>query len=115
MLLAFDRLFDRAASKLHIECSEEDKAEAREGFSTRFASALDIAGQVVIDGIPDAVMQNMEDAIGSLKPAQIVGQLAAIPLLHQTQEMVRAITYRTAEQRLIEHLVAQADDKYGGN
>lgn len=115
MLIAFDRLFDRAATKLHVECSEEEKAEARRGFSTRFADALDLAAQITLDHIPDEVMQDMENAIGSLQPAQIAGHLAALPILHQTQEMIRTITYRAAEQRLIDHLITQADDRYGGN
>jgi hypothetical protein len=57
----------------------------------------------------------MEDAIDNLSAAQVVGYLAAIPLAHQAQEMLRAIAYRAAEQRLLEHLVSQADDRYGGN
>ncbi len=115
MLLAFDRLFDKAATKLHIECSTEEKEEARRGFATRFAGALDLAGQVGMDGVPDEVMDHMEEAIASLSPSQVVAQLAVIPLIHQTQEMLRALTFRAAEQRLLEHLIEQADDRYGGN
>lgn len=60
-------------------------------------------------------MQAMEEAIDHLSPAQVVGYLAAIPLAHQTQEMLRTVAYRAAEQRLLEHLINQADDTYGGN
>jgi hypothetical protein len=28
---------------------------------------------------------------------------------------LRTIAYRAAEQRLLDHLVSQADDRYGGN
>jgi hypothetical protein len=115
VLLAFDRLFDKAAAKLRIDCSEGEKKEAKRHFTERFSAALDIAGQVKVPEIPEEVMQGMESAIEQLSPAQVVGYLAAIPLVHQTQEMLRTIAYRAAEQRLLEHLVSQADDKYGGN
>ena len=32
MLQAFDRLFDRAATKLHVECSPEEKEAAKRQF-----------------------------------------------------------------------------------
>jgi len=115
VLLAFDRLFDKAAVKLRLECSDGEKKEAKEHFAERFSAALDIAGQVMVPGIPEDVVRSMEEAIERLSPAQVIGYLAAIPLIHQTQEMVRAIAYRAAEQHLLEHLIDQADDKYGGN
>ncbi len=115
VLLAFDRLFDKAAAKLRIECNEEEKEQAKRHFSERFSAALDIAGRIDVPEIPEAVMHGMEEAIDHLSPAQVVGYLAAIPLAHQTQEMLRAIAYRAAEQRLLDHLIEQADDKYGGN
>jgi len=115
VLNAFDRLFDRAAEKLHIECGAEERAEAKRLFTQRFAAALDVAGQLRMPAIPDAVMQSMEDAIDQLSPAQVVGYLAAIPLAHHTQELVRVVAHRAAEQRLLEDLISQADDRYGGN
>jgi hypothetical protein len=115
VLLAFDRLFDKAAAKLCLECGEGEKEEAKRHFAERFSSALDIAGQVMVPEIPEAVMHSMEEAIEHLSPAQVAGYLAAIPLVHQTQEMLRTIAYQAAEQRLLEHLIDQADDKYGGN
>ena len=115
VLLAFDRLFDKAASKLRIACSQDEKNEAKRQFAARFSAALDVAGGVTVPEIPEEVMQNMEQAIDHLSPAQVVGYLAAIPLAHQTQEMLRAIAYRAAEQRLLEHLISQTDDRYGGN
>jgi len=115
VLLAFDRLFDKAAAKLRLECSDGEKEEAKRHFEERFSAALDIAGQILVPEIPDDVMRSMEEAIEHLSPAQVVGYLAAIPLAHQTQEMLRTIAYRAAEQRLLEHLISQADDKYGGN
>jgi hypothetical protein len=115
VLLAFDRLFDRAAFKLRIECNEDEKAEAKRHFTERFSSALDAVGQVTTPAIPDEVMCSMEEAIDRLSPAQVVGHLAAIPLVHQTQEMLRLIAHRAAEQRVIEYLISQTDDRYGGN
>ena len=115
VLQAFDRLFDKAASKLRIECSDGEKEEAKRHFAERFAAALDIAGAVSVPEIPEEVMQGMEQAIDHLSPAQVVGYLASIPLVHQTQEMMRAIAYRAAEQRLLDHWIDQADDTYGGN
>lgn len=115
VLLAFDRLFDKAAAKLRIDCTDGEKEEAKRQFAQRFSAALEVAGEVTVPEIPEEVMQGMENAIDHLSPAQVVGYLAAIPLAHQTQEMLRAIAYHAAEQRLLEHLIDQADDTYGGN
>ena len=115
LLTAFDRLFEKAATKLQVQCSAEEKAEAKRNFAERFSAALDVAGHVTVPEIPPEVMTQMEQAIDHLSPAQVVGYLASIPLAQQAQEMLRAIAYRAAEQRLLEHLVNQADDKYGGN
>jgi hypothetical protein len=115
VLLAFDRLFDKTAVKLRLECSDREREEAKQHFAERFSAALDIAGQVMVPEIPEDVMHSMEEAIDRLSPAQVISYLAAVPLAQQTQEMVRAIAHRAAEQRLLEHLIEQADDKYGGN
>src|SRR5262249_49911632 len=115
VLNAFDRLFDKAATKLHVECGTEEKEEAKRHFAERFSAALDVVGQVTSPDIPQEVMKGMEDAIDGLSPAQLVGYLAAIPLAHQAQEMLRAIAYRAAEQKLLDHLITQTDDRYGGN
>ena len=115
VLRAFDRLFDKAAAKLRIECDAESKQDAKKLFTERFSSVLDVAAEVTMPEIPEPVMRGMEDAIDGLSPAQVVGYLAAIPLAHQTQQMLRAIAYRTAEQRYLEHLISQTDDRYGGN
>jgi hypothetical protein len=115
LLDAFDHLFDRAAVKLNAQCGPGDKAKAKQHFAERFSAALEIAAQVRVPEIPSEVMHNMEEAIEHLSPAQVVGHLASIPLANQAQEMVKMIAYRAAEQRLLEHLIGQADDKYGGN
>jgi hypothetical protein len=115
MLEAFDRLFDRAAAKLQIEVSNDEKLEAKRDFAERSATALEIIGQISMPDIPVEVMAAMEKAIDWLSPAQLVGYLAAIPLAHQTQEILRRIAYGAAEQRMLEHLIGQTDDRYGGN
>ena len=115
MLQAFDRLFDKAAAKLRVTCDEEEKLEAKRLFAERFSVALDVAGKVTMTEIPEEIMRSMEEAIDQLSPAQVVGHLAAVPLAHQAQEVLRTIAYRAAEQRLLEHLISQADDTYGGN
>jgi len=115
VLRAFDRLFDRAAAKLKLDYDEDDKAEARDLFAQRFKAALDAASQLNVDEIPEEAMHAMEQAIDGLSPAQVAGHLASIPLAHQAQQMMQLIAHHAAEQRLIEHLIDQADDTYGGN
>jgi hypothetical protein len=112
VLSAFDRLFDRAAAKLKLEC---EPAEARELFIQKFKPALDAAVLINLEEIPEEVMRSMEEAIDGLSPAQVAGHLASIPLAHQAQQIMQLIANRAAEQKLIEHLISQADDKYGGN
>jgi hypothetical protein len=113
LLQAFDSLFDAAARKLHVECTADERAEAREQFATRFTGALDIAERIEVPSIPDAVMEDMKASIDRLSPAELAGVIASVPLAQQTQEMLRSISYRQAEQRLLEQLVAQADTRYG--
>ncbi len=115
LLSAFDRLFEKAAAKLNLQCTTEEREEAKRQFAARFAAALDIVGQINVPEIPAEVMDAMEQAIDHLSPAQVVGYLASIPLAQQAQDMLRAIAYRAAEQRLLEHIVSQTDDRYGGN
>ena len=57
----------------------------------------------------------MEAAIEQLSPAELAGVIASIPLAQQTHEMLRAVAFRQAEQRLLEHMAGQADTRYGGN
>ena len=115
LLQAFDRLFDRAAKKLHVECTPEEKETAKKQFEDRFAALLEAVAPVDIGEVPDEVLANMEGAIDRISPTEVVGLLASIPIAHQGHEMMRQVAYRTAEQRLLEHLIQQADDRYGGN
>ena len=68
-----------------------------------------------IGELPDGVLDAMEVAIAQLSPAELAGVIASVPLAQQTQEMLRAIAFRQAEQRLLEHFALQADERYGGN
>ena len=115
MLQAFDRLFDRAAKKLNVECSVEEKEQAKKQFEERFAALLESLRRVNIAEVPAEVLSNMEAAIDRISPTEVVGLLASIPLAHQGHEMMRQVAYRAAEQRLLDHLIQQADDRYGGN
>lgn len=115
MLRAFDRLFDRAARKLRVECSEQEKAEAKRQFSDRFGALLDGLSHVPLAQMPDEVLTGMEGAIDQLSPSEVVGLLASIPLAHKGQELMRTLAFRAAEQRLLEHLIQQADERFGGN
>ena len=115
MLQAFDRLFDRAAKKLRVECSTEEKEAAKKQFEERFAALLQGLERVNVQEVPNEVIADMEGAIDRISPTEVVGLLASIPLAHQGHEMMRSIAYRAAEQRLLDHLIGQADDRYGGN
>jgi hypothetical protein len=115
LLQAFDRLFDKAAKKLAVECSESEKAEAKQRFEERFSMLLEALKKLDLPELPDAAVAGMEEAIDKLSPADVVGLLATVPLVPQAQEMMRLLAYRAAEQRLLEHYVSTASDEYGGN
>jgi len=115
LLKAFDRLFVKAAKKLAVDCSDSEKAEAKKHFEERFSIVLDALKHLELPELPDEAVAGMEDAIDKLSPAEVVGLLATVPLVPQAQEMMRLLAYRAAEQRLLEHYVGTASDKYGGN
>lgn len=115
LLQAFDRLFDKAAKKLAVECTEAEKADAKLRFEERFSMLLEALKQLDLPELPDAAVASMEEAIEKLSPADVVGLLATVPLVPQAQEMMRLLAYRAAEQRILEHYVSTASDKYGGN
>ena len=115
MLKAFDRLFDKAARKLAVECSAEERDEAKRRFEERFSALLDALKQLELQAVPEEAVQGMEEAIEKLSPADLVGLLASVPLAAQAQEMLRQLAYRAAEQRLLDHYIRSADDRYGGS
>ncbi len=115
LLAAFDRLFDTAARKLSVECTPEEKEDAKHRFEERFSTLLDALKQLDVREVPEEAVRGMEEAIETLKPADLVGMLASVPLASQAQEMLRMLAYRAAEQRLLEHYIKMADDRYGGS
>jgi hypothetical protein len=115
ILSAFDELFDAAAAKLDVTVTTAERAEARARFADRFDKALELAGTVDTEALPRPVLDEMKAAIDGLSMAELAGVVASMPLAQQTQEMLRSIAMRQAEQRLLEHLAQQADDRYGGN
>lgn len=115
ILEAFDRLFDKAARKLSVDCSADEKEEAKRRFEERFSTLLDALKQLDLRELPEEAVRGMEDAIEKLSPVDLVGLLASVPLVTQAQEMLRLLAYRAAEQRLLEHYINSADDRYGGS
>ena len=115
LLTAFDRLFDRASSKLDLECSEEDRDEARQTFVDRFDYTLQALDQIGLPTISESAMQGMEESIDQLSPAYVAGYLATGPLVLHVQKLIRALATEAAEQKLLEQLIDCADDTYGGN
>ena len=115
ILTAFDELYDSAAAKLNVPSTPEERAEARARFAERFDKALELAGTVEMREIPRPVLDQMKEAISKLSMSELAGVVASMPLAQQTQEMLRAIAMRQAEQRLLEQLALEADTRYGGN
>jgi hypothetical protein len=114
LLTTFDRLFERAASKLHLAYTAEEQDEAKQRFVERYDEVL----RVIEQGEPpigEAAVARMEAAIDELSPAAVAGHLATGPLVLHLQEAMHQIAVQAAEQRLLERLVGQADDRYGGN
>jgi hypothetical protein len=115
LLQAFDRLFDKAARKLAVECSEEQKEEAKRSFEERFSKLLEALQQLEMRELPDEVVKSMEESIERLSSPDLVAMLASMPLAAQAQQLLRQLAYQAAEQRLLEHYISTAEDKYGGN
>ena len=72
-----------------------------------------MAQRIEIPELPEAVITEMANGIEQLSAAELAGVIASVPLAQQTQQMLRAVAYRQAEQRLLEQLAAQADTRYG--
>lgn len=115
LLDAFDRVFAAAATRLDLEVTPQERAEARDQFAERFAAILDLTGRFDSPPLPAEVVQEMESQIGRISPLELAGVVAAIPLAQQAQEMLRAVALQHAQQKMLEHLALQADTRYGGN
>lgn len=115
MMFAFDRLFERAAAKLHVECDEMERLAARRQFEERFSVALDSAQGIELEALPEEILHAMEGSIDQISPAQLAGHLAAIPIAHQAVRVLQLVAFRNAEQQLMRRMIEQADDRWGGN
>lgn len=115
LLVAFERLFQRAVSKLNVECTPEEREEAKRNFAARYDDALRLVEQAELPELPEPTLERMETAIDELSPAAVAAHLATIPLAMHVHEALRQIAVRAAEQKLLEHLAQQTDDRYGGN
>ena len=115
LLDAFDRLFAAAATKLQVDVTPQARAEAKEQFAERFAAVLDLTNAFESPPLPPEVLDEMEAQIGRISPAEVAGVVASLPLARRAQEMLRAVAYQHAQQKMLEHLAMQADTRYGGN
>ena len=114
LLTAFDRLFQRAAGKLNLAYTEEEQHEATQRFVERYGDALRMIEEGELP-LAESTLTRMEAAIDELSPAAVAGHLATGPLVLHLQEIMQQIALRAAEQRVLERLVSQADERYGGN
>jgi hypothetical protein len=115
ILDAFGRLFDVAAAKLGVAVSPTERTEAKDQFAERFASALELCDHAETPAFPPEVLSELEAQIGRVSPVELAGVLASMPLVRQVQEMLGALAYQQAQQKMLEHLAMQADTQYGGN
>jgi hypothetical protein len=115
MLDAFSRIFAKTANKLEIRYTDEELAEARQMFAERMARILDVLAESPFDVIPPDAVKTMEEAVEELSPAQVVGQLAALPLIQHSQLVLQRLAHKAAEQRLLESALEHVDTTYGGN
>ncbi|MCW5892916.1 MAG: hypothetical protein KIT14_20575 [bacterium] len=113
LLAAFDELYDAALTKLDATATPEERASARAQFERRFSQALEVTAAVDVPGMPEEAIDEMKDAIASLSKAELAGLVATVPLAQRAQQMVRAVAMQTAQQRMLEHLAAQADTRWG--
>lgn len=111
---AFERLFAKTADKLSVSYTCEEMAEARQHFAQRMERVLDVLDDLP-EVLPDGALAEMEGAIDALSPAQVVGQIATVPLIQHGQNLLQQMAYRLAERKFLEHALAQADTSYGGN
>ena len=115
LLEAFDRLFSAAASKLELEVTPQDRADAKERFAERFAAVVDLTNRFESPPLPAEVVDELDAQVKRISPLEIAGVVASLPLAQQAQDMLRAVAFEHAQQKMLEHLALQADTTYGGN
>lgn len=114
-LEAFDRLFAKTAGKLRVEYTADDMADAKEAFAERMEKLLEVMSTLPPDALPASALAVMEQGVDDLSPAQVVGQVAALPLIQHSQTVLQRLAHRAVEQKFIESALEQADTTYGGN
>lgn len=112
---AFARLFDKTAAKLSVTYTPEEMAEAKQEFAERMDRILDVLDTIPLDVLPAGSLERMEGGIDALSPAQVVGQIATVPIMQHTQNLLQHLAYQAAEHRFVEQALEQADTSYGGN
>lgn len=115
VLRAFDRLFERAATRLHLEFSEEERHAARLDFAERSESALEFIERIELPEVPEEVVRHMESSLDRLSLVQIVSHLASLPLAEQAQQLGRTVALQAARQQMLDQLIEKADERYGGH
>jgi len=116
ILEAFDQLFDAAVGRLSATCTPEERAQARAEFAERMTPILEAAEAAQKLELPASVVGDMRQAIERLSPSDIAGLVASIPLAQRTHELLQAVAFDRARQRLLLHLTEQAEPSpYGGH
>ena len=116
ILDAFDQLFDAAAGRLDATCTPEERVQARSEFAERMTPILEAVDAAQKLELPTSVLDDMRHAIERLSPSDIAGLVASIPLAQRTHELLTAVAYDRARQRLLQQLTEQAEPSpYGGH
>lgn len=114
-LAAFDRLFAKTAGKLQVEYSADDMAEAKDLFVERMEKILEVMATLPADALSASALDAMEQDVEELSTSQVVGQIAALPLIQHSQAVLQRLAHRAVAQKMIENALEQADSTYGGN
>jgi len=116
LLDAFDRLFDTAAARLNVDCTPEERSEARRAFADRMTPVFELIEKTDQFELPSDAVDEMREAIDKLSTADVAGMVASIPLAQHTQEMLKTIAFEHARQQLLVQLTEQAEPSpYGGH
>lgn len=115
MLTAFDRLFLKTADKLQVPYTDEERSQAKAQFADRMAKVLDVLDELPVEAVSPEMLETMESSIDELTPAEVVAQMASLPLMQHTQFLLQRIAHDQAQQRFLLTALDHADTTYGGN
>jgi hypothetical protein len=104
-----------AAAKLKVEVTDEQRRDAKAEFGERFGQVLELTDRLKMPALPAEVRDEMIAEIARISPLELAGVVASIPLARRAQEMLRTAALQHAQQKMLEHLALQADNRYGGN